>query len=62
MRAYLKVAEIKEPFYEVPVKVKMSAEIEANKEEEIKEPKRPVYKKLLDFWQLGFKIVEMVSF
>lgn len=51
-----------------PKKVDMSAEIEKqeSKEEDVSEPlptpKRPIYKQLLDHWQLGFKILELVSF
>lgn len=47
-------------FYEVPIKIKMSAEIENSKEEDIKEQRRPLHKRLLEFWQLGFKIVELL--
>lgn len=50
-----------ESFYEVPVKAKMSAEIENNQEEDIKEQRRPLYRRLLEFWQIGFKVVEIVS-
>lgn len=40
----------------------MSADIENHKEEEQKEPpKTPIYKRLLGYWQIGFKIVELVS-
>lgn len=49
-----------ESFYEIPVKSKMSADVE-NKEEEIQEKKPSVYKRLIAYWQLGFKLVELVS-
>lgn len=53
---------IRESYYDVPKKI-MSAEVENNKEEEKKEelPKKPLRLKILDQWQIGFKILELVS-
>lgn len=55
---------VKESYYDVP-KYAMSAEIENNKEDESankeqKPPKRPLYKRLLEHWQIGLKLIELV--
>lgn len=42
------------------IKANMSSEIE-NTKDDIKEQIRPFYMILLDFWQIGVKILELVS-
>lgn len=72
-RKSVKVAN-RESYYDVPKKLDMSAEpkkldmsaeVEVSKEGEAGEPskvpKRPIHKRLLDHWQLGFKLLELVS-
>lgn len=57
---------VKESYYDVP-KYAMSAEIENNKDEEggnnkeqQQPPKKPLHKKLLEHWQIGIKLIELV--
>lgn len=50
--------------YDVPKKVKMSAEVENGKDEEVKEQKvrKSLKKKLVEQWPAGIKVLELVGF
>lgn len=46
--------------YDVPIKLNMSAEVENEKEEDVKITKTSMHKKILSYWQIHIKIVETV--